>query len=136
MNEKDIENSAAERNLREIEDGIRTDLSKGLRYDDYLGLERLLNAQRLFSDPPHHDEMLFIIQHQTSELWMKLIIHELKASIQHIRDDNPGPVLKILSRIKQVQRQLFEQWSLKPLAGCQGQLIKYGEYSELLAFEY
>ena len=112
MTDKDIENSSAERNLREIEEGIRTDLSKGLRYDDYLGLEQILNAQRVFSDPPHHDEMLFIIQHQTSELWLKLIIHELKAAISLIREDNPGPVLKILSRVKQVQRQLFEQWSV------------------------
>jgi tryptophan 2,3-dioxygenase len=112
MNDKQTENTAAERNLREIEEGIRTDLSDGLRYDDYLGLERILSAQNLHSDPPHHDEMLFIIQHQTSELWLKLIIHELKAAIRHIRDDNPGPVLKILSRVKQVQRQLFEQWSV------------------------
>jgi tryptophan 2,3-dioxygenase len=106
------EDQSTERNLREIEEGIRTDLREGLRYDDYLGLEKLLSAQRLLSDPPHHDEMLFIIQHQTSELWMKLIIHELKAAITHIRDDDPGPVTKILARVKQVQRQLFEQWSV------------------------
>lgn len=106
------EDRSSERNLREIEEGIRTDLREGLRYDDYLGLDKLLNAQHLLSDPPHHDEMLFIIQHQTSELWMKLIIHELKAAISHIRADDPGPVTKILARVKQVQRQLFEQWSV------------------------
>jgi tryptophan 2,3-dioxygenase len=112
MSEKEQSDSSAERNLRELEEGIRTDLSEGLRYDDYLRLDRLLNAQVLFSDPPHHDEMLFIIQHQTSELWMKLIIHELKAALAHIRNDDPGPVTKILARVKQVQRQLFEQWSV------------------------
>ena len=112
MSDKETEPTAAEPNLREIEEGIRTDLSEGVRYDDFLGLNRLLSAQQLHGDPPHHDEMLFIIQHQTSELWMKLIIHELKAAIRHIRNDDPGPVLKILSRVKQVQRQLFEQWSV------------------------
>ena len=112
MNDKDFENSASERNLREIEEGIRTDIGKDESYGGYLALDRLLSAQHLFSDPPHHDEMLFIIQHQTSELWLKLIIHELRAAISHIRADDPGPVLKILSRVKQVQRQLFEQWSV------------------------
>ena len=56
--------------------------------------------------------MLFIIQHQTSELWMKLIIHELKAALRHLEQDEPGPVSKILARVKQVQRQLFEQWAV------------------------
>ncbi len=112
MSDKDQSPSPAEINLREIEEGIRVDLGDGLRYDDYLCLDLLLDAQRLHSVPPHHDEMLFIIQHQTSELWLKLIIHELKAAISHIRDDDPGPVSKILSRVKQVQRQLFEQWSV------------------------
>jgi len=112
MSDKDTKNSAAEKNLREIESGIRTDLREGLTYDNYLHLDRVLNAQELHSDPAHHDEMLFIIQHQTSELWMKLIVHELKSAIRHIQADNPGPVLKILSRVKQVQRQLFEQWSV------------------------
>jgi len=99
-------------NIRPIEKGIKTDLESRLTYADYLGLEKLLSAQTPLSDPPHHDEILFIIQHQTSELWMKLIIHELKAAILHIRKDNPGPVSKILSRVKQVQRQLFEQWGV------------------------
>ncbi|MDX1554911.1 MAG: tryptophan 2,3-dioxygenase family protein, partial [Xanthomonadales bacterium] len=112
MSDKSTPDSAAARNLREIEEGMRVDLAQGLRYDDYLRLDQLLSAQRLHSTPPHHDEMLFIIQHQTSELWLKLIIHELKAAIAHVRDDDPGPVSKILSRVKQVQRQLFEQWSV------------------------
>jgi len=101
-----------ESNIRPLEENIKTDLKSRLTYDNYLGLGQLLDAQLPLSDPPHHDEMLFIIQHQTSELWMKLIIHELKAAIQHIGDDEPGPVIKILARVKQVQRQLFEQWAV------------------------
>lgn len=99
-------------NKRPLEEGIKTDLSQRLTYEAYLGLEQLLSAQTPLSDPEHHDEMLFIIQHQTSELWMKLIIHELKSAIAHISSDDPGPVSKILSRVKQVQRQLFEQWAV------------------------
>ncbi len=99
-------------NKRPLEAGIQTDLQRQLTYDSYLDLDRLLSAQRPLSDPPHHDEMLFIIQHQTSELWMKLIIHELSAAIRHIAADEPGPVSKILARVKQVQRQLFEQWAV------------------------
>jgi tryptophan 2,3-dioxygenase len=99
-------------NIRPLEETIKTDLKNRRTYGDYLGLGKLLDAQSPRSDPPHHDEMLFIIQHQTSELWMKLIIHELQAAIRHIKRDDPGPVIKILARIKQVQRQLFEQWGV------------------------
>ena len=99
-------------NIRPLEESIKTDLKNRRTYGDYLGLGKLLDAQSPRSDPPHHDEMLFIIQHQTSELWMKLIIHELQAAIRHIKRDDPGPVSKILARIKQVQRQLFEQWGV------------------------
>ena len=114
MNQKDkkLRQRHPDSNIRPIEKGIKTDLESRLTYANYLGLEKLLSAQTPLSDPPHHDEILFIIQHQTSELWMKLIIHELKAAIVHIRKDNPGPVSKILSRVKQVQRQLFEQWGV------------------------
>jgi tryptophan 2,3-dioxygenase len=101
-----------DRNQRALEQGITTDLRDRLTYDGYLGLDLLLSAQRPVSDPPHHDEMLFIIQHQVSELWMKLIIHELRAAIGHLQADRLGPVQKILARVKQVQRQLFEQWSV------------------------
>jgi tryptophan 2,3-dioxygenase len=68
-------------NLRAIEAGIERDLREKLDYGGYLQLDRLLSAQRLVSDPPHHDELLFIVQHQVAELWMKLIIHELKAAM-------------------------------------------------------
>ncbi len=97
---------------REFEPTIKTDLHGKLDYGAYLGLDTLLSAQRPLSQPEHHDELLFIIQHQTSELWMKLIIHELKAAIDHVSHDRLEPCFKILSRVKQVQRQLFEQWGV------------------------
>jgi tryptophan 2,3-dioxygenase len=87
-----------------------TDLAAETSYGGYLDLERLLSAQRPRSS--HHDEMLFIIQHQTSELWMKLMIHELVAAIGHVRADDLAPCFKILARVKQIQRQLFEQWAV------------------------
>lgn len=97
---------------RDLEAGITTDLKDRVSYGGYLQLETLLSAQLPLSQPAHHDELLFIIQHQTSELWMKLIIHELRAAIAHLADDDVGPCLKILARVKQIQRQLFEQWAV------------------------
>lgn len=97
---------------RPLEAGICTDLAGQLDYGQYLGLERILQAQTPLSDPPHHDEMLFIIQHQTSELWFKLIIHELKAAMTALASDNPDPCMKILARVKLVQSQLFNQWAV------------------------
>jgi tryptophan 2,3-dioxygenase len=87
-------------------------LRNRLTYGGYLQLEQLLSAQKPLSAPEHHDEMLFIIQHQTSELWMKLVVHELRAAIAHLRSGELGPCLKILARVKQIQRQLFEQWAV------------------------
>ncbi len=95
-----------------LEQGIKVDLHSHMTYEDYLHLPELLSAQKPRSDPPHHDELLFIIQHQTSELWMKLILHELRAAITHIQRDRLDPCFKILARIKQIQRQLFEQWGV------------------------
>lgn len=99
-------------NRRPLEDGITTNLENRLTYAGYLGLDKLLDAQVPHSEPAHHDEMLFIIQHQVSELWMKLVIHELQAAMRQIAADDVGPVSKILARVKQVQRQLFEQWTV------------------------
>jgi tryptophan 2,3-dioxygenase len=90
--------------------GIITELAAESSYGGYLQLERLLGAQQPRSS--HHDEMLFIIQHQTAELWMKLMIHELAAAIEHVRADRLAPCFKILARVKQIQRQLFEQWGV------------------------
>ncbi len=99
-------------NRRALEAEITTDLRERLSYGGYLQLDRLLGAQNPLSSPMHHDEMLFIIQHQTSELWMKLVIHELHAAIAKLRGDDLGPCLKILARVKHIQRQLFEQWAV------------------------
>jgi len=90
--------------------GFITDLAADTSYGGYLGLDRLLSAQQPRSS--HHDEMLFIIQHQTSELWMKLMIHELEAAIAHVKSGQLAPCFKILARVKQIQRQLFEQWAV------------------------
>jgi tryptophan 2,3-dioxygenase len=90
--------------------GIITALGRDTSYAGYLRLEQLLAAQQPRSS--HHDEMLFIIQHQTSELWMKLLVHELAAAIGHVRADELPSCFKILARAKLVQRQLFEQWAV------------------------
>jgi tryptophan 2,3-dioxygenase len=99
-------------NRRRIEPGVRRDLRGQLTYGEYLELDRLLSAQRPLSRPEHHDELLFIIQHQTSELWLKLVVHELHWALAHLAVDETGPVLKALARVKQIQRQLFEQWAV------------------------
>lgn len=97
---------------REIEAGIHRDLRDRLSYSGYLGLDKVLSAQQPLSDPPHHDEMLFIVQHQVTELWLKLIIHELEAAIASIRADRLEPCFKVLARVKQVQQQMFHQWGV------------------------
>jgi len=99
-------------NLRPLEQGIELDLRDRMTYGGYLQLDTLLTAQKPLSDPVHHDELLFIVQHQVAELWMKLVIHELKAAIARLRADDVDTTLKILARVKQVQRQLFEQWGV------------------------
>jgi tryptophan 2,3-dioxygenase len=97
---------------RPYEPGIHADLSGRMTYGRYLCLERLLSAQRPLSDPPHHDEMLFIIQHQTTELWLKLMLHELRAAVGSVRLDQLEPCFKVLSRVKLVQSQLVSQWQV------------------------
>ena len=96
--------------MSEPESGYHTDLSAETSYANYLRLDLLLAAQQPRST--HHDEMLFIIQHQTAELWMKLVVHELQAAIAHVRADRLAPCFKILARVKLIQRQLFEQWAV------------------------
>jgi tryptophan 2,3-dioxygenase len=99
-----------------LEPGIVTDFRDRLTYAGYLQLDRLLSAQRPLSgtadSPPRHDEMLFIVQHQVAELWMKLMIHELKAAIRFVQSDQLAATFKILARVKLIQKQLFEQWSV------------------------
>src|SRR5579859_2973571 len=93
-----------------IDDGVVTDFKDRLTYGGYLQLEALLSAQRPLSS--HHDELLFIIQHQTSELWFKLILHELRAAIGHVQRDELEATFKILARVKHIQTQLISQWSV------------------------
>jgi tryptophan 2,3-dioxygenase len=97
---------------RELEDGIHRDLADRLTYSGYLRLDRVLDAQFPLSKPAHHDEMLFIVQHQVAELWFKLVLHELGAAIANLRADTIEPCFKILARVKLVQQQLFNQWSV------------------------
>lgn len=99
-------------NQRDLESSIVLDLKGRLSYAGYLRLDILLGAQQPLSSPQHHDEMLFVIQHQTSELWMKLMIHELTAAIGHLQHDRLEPCFKILARVKQIQMQLFNQWAV------------------------
>lgn len=106
------ESSTVRRNERALEAGIHTDLRDRMSYGSYLGLERLLSAQHPVSDPEHHDELLFIIQHQTTELWLKLVIHELRAARELIIADQLQPALKCIARVKHIQRTLTEQWSV------------------------
>ena len=101
-----------EDNERPLEAGIHTDLSGRMTYAGYLHLDRLLSAQQPLSDPPHHDELLFIVQHQVAELWIKLMVHELRAAIVHLRADRLDPCQKIFARCKQVLRQLTEMWAV------------------------
>src|SRR5690625_3766492 len=96
-------------NYRAIEEGVETDLREQMTYGSYLHLERLLDAQHPVSE--HHDEMLFIIQHQVTELWLKQLIHELRSAIALIAEDDLPPALKRLARIKHIQKQMFEQWT-------------------------
>ncbi|WP_449282499.1 tryptophan 2,3-dioxygenase [Leucobacter sp.] len=98
--------------VRDLEDGIRTDFRQAMDYGTYLDLETLLSAQSPVSRPEHHDELLFIIQHQTTELWLKLVLHELRAVREYLDDDRLTRALKTLSRVKHIQRTLAEQWSV------------------------
>jgi tryptophan 2,3-dioxygenase len=100
------------RSVRAIEDGVQRDFTAAMSYGDYLGLDQLLSAQHPRSQPPQHDELLFIIQHQTSELWLKLMLHELRSARSLIAADDLAPALKRLARVKHIQTTLTGQWSI------------------------
>ncbi|MGI4895172.1 MAG: tryptophan 2,3-dioxygenase [Janthinobacterium lividum] len=106
--------SAAENssNTRAVEDGVKKDFTRDMSYDSYLHLDELLSTQHPLSTPEHHDELLFIIQHQTSELWLKLVLHELRAAMAALAGDNLQAALKKIARVKHIQRTLTEQWSV------------------------
>jgi len=86
------------------------DFSRDMSYGDYLQLDAILNAQKPLS--PAHDEMLFIIQHQTSELWMKLMLHELRAAIRCVAADELGSAFKMLARVSRIMEQLVHAWDV------------------------
>ncbi|GAB3256408.1 tryptophan 2,3-dioxygenase [Arthrobacter pigmenti] len=100
------------RNTRNLEPEIETNFADRMSYGSYLRLDQLLSAQQPVSTPAHHDEMLFIIQHQTSELWLKLVLHELQVVRLRLRDDDLRMAMKGIARIKHIQRTLTEQWSV------------------------
>jgi tryptophan 2,3-dioxygenase len=83
-----------------------------MSYGEYLDLATLLSAQHPVSTPEHHDELLFIIQHQTTELWFRLMLHELEAARRSLAADQIGPALKNVARVKTIQRVVTEQWSV------------------------
>jgi tryptophan 2,3-dioxygenase len=97
-------------NTRDIEDGVHRDFREEMSYGSYLALETLLDAQRPLSE--HHDEMLFIIQHQTSELWLKLVLHETRSAMALLAADEMRIALKRIARVKHIQRTLTDQWSV------------------------
>ena len=99
-----------ENGVRALEDGIKTDFSRSTDYAGYLDLDTLLSAQHPISD--HHDEPLFIIQHQTSELWLKLVLHELVGVRENLDADDVSHARKGLARVKHIFRTLTDQWSV------------------------
>lgn len=92
------------------QEGAQLDFSADMSYGDYLQLDAILSAQKPLS--PAHDEMLFIVQHQTSELWMKLMLHELHAAIGHIARDDLPPAFKMLARVSRIMEQLVHAWDV------------------------
>ncbi len=103
---------ASAENTRAVEQGIVRDFRTNLSYSAYLHLDELLASQQPRSIPVHHDELLFIVQHQTSELWLKLLLHELRSACDDLAADAVGPALKKLARVKHIQKTLIEQWSV------------------------
>ena len=92
------------------DEAARLDFAGEMSYGDYLHLDELLSAQHPRS--PHHNEMLFIVQHQTSELWMKLMLHELRAAIAAVAADELGSAFKMLARVSKIMEQLVHAWDV------------------------
>ncbi|HDZ81717.1 MAG TPA: tryptophan 2,3-dioxygenase [Roseobacter sp.] len=96
--------------INEASDGAKLDFSKDMSYGDYLQLDAILSAQNPLSDA--HDEMLFIVQHQTSELWMRLAIHELQAARRMMRAGDQASAFKMLARVARIFEQLNSAWDV------------------------
>ena len=92
------------------DEGAQLDFSGDMSYGDYLQLDRILNAQQPLS--PDHNELLFIVQHQTSELWMKLMLHELGAAVGAVARDQLQPAFKMLARVSKIMEQLVHAWDV------------------------
>jgi len=92
------------------EEGAQLDFKEDMSYGDYLHLDQVLTAQHPLS--PDHNEMLFIVQHQTSELWMKLMLHELRAAVAAIAADELGAAFKMLARVSRIMEQLVHAWDV------------------------
>src|SRR6188768_483272 len=91
-------------------DGARLDFAGAMSYGDYLQLDQLLGAQRLLSSDPN--ELLFIVQHQASELWLKLMVHELTLARDHVAASDLQPAFKMLSRVARIMAQLNQSWDV------------------------
>ena len=91
-------------------EGAVTDFARRMSYGDYLRLDLILSAQTPLSDA--HDEMLFVVQHQTSELWMRLAIHEIAAARARIAEDDVAPAMKMLARVSRILEQLNSAWDV------------------------
>ena len=94
----------------ELEPGVKTELEGQLTYGRYLKLDELLSCQAPVSDS--HDELLFIVIHQATELWLKLTVHELRAARAQLRADDLQPAFKMLARVSRVQAQLIQAWDV------------------------
>ncbi|MBO9686431.1 tryptophan 2,3-dioxygenase [Roseateles chitosanitabidus] len=92
------------------EEGAQLDFSKDMSYGDYLHLDKVLSAQHPLS--PDHNEMLFIVQHQTSELWMKLMLHELQGAVGNVAEDRLPEAFKKLARVSRIMEQLVHAWDV------------------------
>ncbi|MFN7249663.1 MAG: tryptophan 2,3-dioxygenase [Anaerobacillus sp.] len=94
----------------ETEKNIHTDFTNNMTYGEYLKLDQILSSQKRLSD--HHDEMLFIVIHQVSELWMKLILHEMTAAISSIEQGDMQASFKQLARVSKIQSQIIQSWDV------------------------
>jgi tryptophan 2,3-dioxygenase len=92
------------------EEKAQLDFRNNMSYGDYLHIDTILSAQHPLS--PAHDEMLFIVQHQTSELWMKLMLHELHGAVRNIANDQMAPAFKMLARVSKIMEQLVHAWDV------------------------
>ena len=95
---------------RALEPGVKTEFAGQLTYGRYLALDQLLDCQRPVSDS--HDELLFIVIHQATELWLKLMVHELRAARRRIVADDLQPAFKMLARVSRIQAQLIQSWDV------------------------